>query len=145
MELKCALCGSKDVIKHHVSYQPERIVWLCRSCHRKVHNPKRKIIIPHEAVVDVTHKNLVGTPDKHKKTPISEEQPLNTFNKWLKEEREKWKARWIEYTEIYPTLLSQNGDVIACDGKYFWEKHGFYKPCDDCPYFPCIEWCDHIS
>ena len=42
-KVKCALCGtildtfSSDRIKHHVSYQPERVIDVCRSCHRKIH------------------------------------------------------------------------------------------------------------
>jgi len=38
MELGCALCGSgRSLVPHHTSYDPEEIVILCRSCHRKLH------------------------------------------------------------------------------------------------------------
>jgi len=34
----CFLCWSpRNVEKHHVSYNPERIVYLCRQCHKTVH------------------------------------------------------------------------------------------------------------
>jgi len=43
VDIKCAVCGktmdtlSPDRIKHHVSYEPERVIDVCRSCHRKIH------------------------------------------------------------------------------------------------------------
>ena len=43
-EIKCILCGraldlwSKNTIKHHVSYIPEKTVYVCRSCHRRIHS-----------------------------------------------------------------------------------------------------------
>ncbi len=42
-QLKCAVCGqilefwSKNTIEHHVNYKPEKVVHVCRSCHRKIH------------------------------------------------------------------------------------------------------------
>jgi len=38
MEGKCNNCGEiKTVVKHHVSYFPELIIQLCKSCHRAEH------------------------------------------------------------------------------------------------------------
>ena len=35
---KCEICNSsKNVIKHHVNYFPEEIMYICRSCHIKIH------------------------------------------------------------------------------------------------------------
>ena len=35
---ECAECGEqKNVDEHHISYNPESTVPLCRSCHKKVH------------------------------------------------------------------------------------------------------------
>jgi hypothetical protein len=45
-EIKCALCGkaldrwSKNTIEHHISYNPEKTIFVCRSCHRKIHARK---------------------------------------------------------------------------------------------------------
>jgi len=37
-EDKCIICGStKDLVKHHVSYDPEIIDILCRKCHTSLH------------------------------------------------------------------------------------------------------------
>jgi hypothetical protein len=34
----CELCGKKKAkVNHHITYDPERILRLCRSCHGKVH------------------------------------------------------------------------------------------------------------
>ncbi len=34
----CELCGIKDSqIKHHITYNPEKIIHVCRSCHGKIH------------------------------------------------------------------------------------------------------------
>lgn len=41
--VKCEICGStKNVIKHHDSYYPEKIRYLCRSCHTKYHRSLEK-------------------------------------------------------------------------------------------------------
>jgi len=35
---ECAYCKkTEDLVLHHVSYQPEVVVMLCRECHAKVH------------------------------------------------------------------------------------------------------------
>lgn len=35
----CELCGIKDAqIKHHITYNPEKIIRVCRSCHGKIHH-----------------------------------------------------------------------------------------------------------
>jgi len=34
----CELYGIKDArVEHHITYNPEKIIRLCRSCHGKVH------------------------------------------------------------------------------------------------------------
>ncbi len=41
--LKCFKCGSdKNIIKHHISYNPEIIVDCCGSCHKRIHLRVRK-------------------------------------------------------------------------------------------------------
>jgi 7-cyano-7-deazaguanine synthase in queuosine biosynthesis len=36
---KCELCGSDDYLYgHHTSYYPEAQLWVCGSCHAKIHN-----------------------------------------------------------------------------------------------------------
>ena len=45
---ECVLCGkaldlfSKDTVKHHISYNPEKIVYVCRKCHTKIHLKHKK-------------------------------------------------------------------------------------------------------
>jgi len=36
-EKKCYFCNNSQVIEHHLSYNPERIIYLCESCHVKLH------------------------------------------------------------------------------------------------------------
>jgi len=37
----CSICGSvRNIVRHHVSYEPEKTVFLCSGCHRKVHAGK---------------------------------------------------------------------------------------------------------
>lgn len=41
--MKCFKCGKeKETINHHISYNPEKIVDCCRSCHKKIHNRVRE-------------------------------------------------------------------------------------------------------
>lgn len=57
-KVKCSICGcelsifSKNSIRHHVDYDKDKTIWVCRSCHRKIHANKIK------------HPNLA--PDKPK-------------------------------------------------------------------------------
>ena len=38
MVKKCALCGTtRQLQQHHISYDPEIIITVCRECHRKLH------------------------------------------------------------------------------------------------------------
>ncbi len=40
----CFQCGATEqLIKHHISYNPESIVDCCLSCHRKIHQKLSKI------------------------------------------------------------------------------------------------------
>ena len=33
----CFFCGSNETEEHHISYNPQRISNLCKSCHSKIH------------------------------------------------------------------------------------------------------------
>lgn len=47
--MKCAICGStENIIKHHTSYGREETIWLCRSCHVKVHQNPTHILYPED-------------------------------------------------------------------------------------------------
>ena len=40
--MNCKTCGSqKNLVEHHASYFPEITIWLCRSCHGKIHGHKK--------------------------------------------------------------------------------------------------------
>ncbi len=40
----CEKCGELRVEMHHPDYQkPDKVVWLCRSCHHQLHNTLRKL------------------------------------------------------------------------------------------------------
>lgn len=34
---ECYFCKDKKIIKHHVIYKPEVLLYLCKSCHNKLH------------------------------------------------------------------------------------------------------------
>jgi len=41
--MRCTVCGSEENIqRHHLSYEPEVTIFLCRKCHTLIHR-KRKI------------------------------------------------------------------------------------------------------
>ena len=34
----CYFCKDRfNLVRHHISYAPEQLVWLCNSCHSKIH------------------------------------------------------------------------------------------------------------
>jgi hypothetical protein len=37
--MSCVCCGGPEQIGHHVSYDPERRVPVCRACHTRIHSP----------------------------------------------------------------------------------------------------------
>ena len=55
----CVECGSsKNIDQHHVSYEPEELVPLCRSCHGKVHHDPEHELHPDDrpsnTVIEIT-------------------------------------------------------------------------------------------
>ena len=55
----CVECGSSNNIdQHHVSYEPEELVPLCRSCHGKVHHDPEHELHPDDrpsnTVIEIT-------------------------------------------------------------------------------------------
>jgi len=38
---KCVCCGEKTlaIVKHHISYYPEKVIEICANCHAIIHNP----------------------------------------------------------------------------------------------------------
>ena len=42
--MPCTLCEQeKPLVRHHISYEPEVIVMLCRSCHGKEHREQIRV------------------------------------------------------------------------------------------------------
>ena len=41
MSEKCVCCGERTlaIVKHHISYYPEKIIEICANCHFIIHNP----------------------------------------------------------------------------------------------------------
>ncbi len=41
MTEKCVCCGEKTlaIVKHHISYYPEKVIEICANCHNIIHNP----------------------------------------------------------------------------------------------------------
>lgn len=65
-ELCCEHCGSSKLITgHHKQYFPEIVVWLCKSCHSKIHahdkrnrptkKPKQKHTLPARQLTTAIH------------------------------------------------------------------------------------------
>ncbi len=46
---RCALCGKRATLHHHVTYVPEKFAQLCRGCHTRVHHSADPPAIPPEA------------------------------------------------------------------------------------------------
>jgi len=45
----CAICGSTEkIVRHHTSYTKNQIVFLCSSCHSKVHRGYYPDLLPHD-------------------------------------------------------------------------------------------------
>lgn len=46
----CELCGKphKGLIRHHVQYEPERVLFVCQSCHLKIHRGKEFSVLKPE-------------------------------------------------------------------------------------------------
>jgi len=34
----CHVCGSTGMHRHHTSYDPEKLMWVCKTCHMKIHH-----------------------------------------------------------------------------------------------------------
>lgn len=50
---KCFRCGSiKNLIMHHIDYNPETLTPCCRSCHKKIHDKQPKNS-PEENIISI--------------------------------------------------------------------------------------------
>jgi hypothetical protein len=76
--IKCAICGkslvaySSDCVLHHIDYNDDKTIQVCRSCHRKIHSRKAKFpdLAPDKPKVD-----------KIEKQEKSDKNILKGFNK----------------------------------------------------------------
>ena len=54
-EQECYFCNTKQkVIRHHISYNPEIMIYLCRNCHSKIHivlDEYHKIIVEKDGII----------------------------------------------------------------------------------------------
>jgi hypothetical protein len=90
---ECYECGSETALEeHHTSYDPERTVMLCRTCHRQVH----------------------GNGD-HRLEP--DDQPPKTTIQVSQETRERLEFRKVSDGEscdnVIERLLDDNGGVFT--------------------------------
>ena len=45
--MKCSNCNSTSyIVNHHLSYEPEKTILLCKACHKKWHKKHPNIICP---------------------------------------------------------------------------------------------------
>ena len=68
-KVTCTECGSIiNLVYHHISYDPEQLVVLCKSCHKKEHH-KNNILRPHNFVSKIikqTGFTTVAVSDENK-------------------------------------------------------------------------------
>jgi len=87
-EVKCSLCGKqlnwygKDYVLHHVDYQEEKTIPVCRSCHRKIHayNANFPDLAPQKPKLKTNkNKSHLEAPNSEKPRPTNLQQPSKTF------------------------------------------------------------------
>ena len=49
----CELRGptNQKIIRHHLSYQPEKVIHMCRTCHAKIHLGPMTLLYPSDIVL----------------------------------------------------------------------------------------------
>lgn len=76
----CPKCRENRIlIRHHISYHPERTIMICRQCHDKIHRNIReegKCICSPGKIADMSRKAYYNTEEykNHHKTPEALEQ-----------------------------------------------------------------------
>ena len=80
--MSCSICGStENVINHHESYFPEKIIKVCRKCHKKLHSEKD--YHPEEFY---GNKVFVTITDEAHNTLKKERLPIMQNNEYKREE-----------------------------------------------------------
>ena len=94
--MKCCLCEKQATTKHHVSYLPVKIVFVCKSCHRKIHHGLFIELLPTNtrfAKIRFSNKGRIRVFKKGKwwQRPLTEYEKLLRVE-MLKEEKELFKS-----------------------------------------------------
>jgi len=111
---KCIICESnKNVISHHISYDENETVPMCRSCHGKVHNN------PDSPYYPVDLPPWRGRKVEVNYTPISvevsgkKEESSSFLQSRLLEGFEEWQIRWI--LNLIKMPKGKNVGVAFCE------------------------------
>jgi len=69
---ECELCSATaNIDEHHISYEPEKTILLCRSCHQEVHGAESHPLQPD----DRPAKTTIGISEGTKKALQEERRP----------------------------------------------------------------------
>jgi len=72
---ECVECGATEQIhQHHITYEPEKTVPLCASCHRKVHHDESHDLYPEQDYL-----NHIDTEGTHIRVSDDTWQELNSL------------------------------------------------------------------
>jgi hypothetical protein len=110
IHLKCDACGTDEkIVMHHISYKPESLVPLCKSCHRKVHRKYGKQYVK---------KNYVKYYPSDEQQQYYSKPILNLgeyakiLNSLCKQERRERSNQVIHMMKFY---IEQKGIVLNMD------------------------------
>lgn len=73
----CERCGAEeDLHRHHISYYPEKVATLCRSCHQRTHTDSGSPFAPEQEPGE-----LFLSPEKESEAPDSASVTIKKINK----------------------------------------------------------------
>lgn len=129
---KCHKCGCTDrrLFHHHRSYEPEEIVMVCMSCHRKLHFELRKngqCTIPPARLTEMSNKSDHAQKRKNKHYL----KHMDMYKKRAEDHRDSYKLYNLVFNEsMMPNIRLRERIGIIDDGKsinvlsFFDAMHG---------------------
>lgn len=116
---KCHKCGCTDrrLFHHHRSYEPEEIVMVCMSCHRKIH-----IGLRFDGLCDIVPAELASMSNKseHAKKRQNEHylEHMDVYKKRAADHRDSYKLYNLVFNEsMMPNVRLRERIGIIDEGK----------------------------
>ena len=111
LERRCQECGATNsLLVHHLTYEPEVLVVLCQSCHRKFHIRQQRRDRKGRFTSDCPHWVRIAKLNQVDQRHIGRKLPIKVYN-FRCEPYDAYFAKWILVHNCYGDEAGQLGEL----------------------------------